>query len=123
VGYAQRSATVSNLAGRECEACHEIAFDPESARRYAEAGDRLIQEERDVQRLDIRRIREKLNLTQAQAAKLTGGGHNAFSRYERGEAIPMPAVMNLFRLLDRHPDLINELDLSSGRDHNPPRAL
>ena len=37
-----------------------------------------------------------------QRAELTGGGHNAFSRYERGEAAPLPAVVNLFRLLDRH---------------------
>ena len=41
-------------------------------------------------------------LSQVAAARLTGGGHNAFSRYERGEATPMPAVINLFRLLDKH---------------------
>jgi hypothetical protein len=39
----------------------------------------------------------------AGKARLTGGGHNAFSRYERGEAAPLPAVINLFRLLDKHP--------------------
>jgi HTH-type transcriptional regulator/antitoxin MqsA len=115
---------VPNLSGWECESCHEIVFDPGSAQRYAEEGDRLIQEERDVQRLDIRRIREKLDLTQAQAAKLTGGGHNAFSRYERGEAVPMPAVVNLFRLLDRHPDLLSELGVAeAGRDSGPPEAM
>jgi HTH-type transcriptional regulator/antitoxin MqsA len=43
------------------------------------------------------------------AAELAGGGHNAFSRYERGESMPLPAVVNLFRLLDRHPDLLKEL--------------
>lgn len=40
---------------------------------------------------------------------IAGGGHNAFSRYERGEIKPVAAVVNLFRLLDRHPDLLNEL--------------
>lgn len=30
-------------------------------------------------------------------------------RYERGEARPMPAVVNLFRLLDKHPELLSEL--------------
>ena len=44
------------------------------------------------------------------AAKLTGGGHNAFSRYERGEVMPMPSVLNLLKLLDRHPVLLAELD-------------
>ena len=58
---------------------------------------------------ELARIRRKLRLTQKQAAALTGGGHNAFSRYERGEAKPLPAVMHLFRLLDRHPELLDEL--------------
>lgn len=58
---------------------------------------------------ELARIRKKLKLTQQAAAKLTGGGKNAFSRYERGEAKPMPAVVNLFRLLDRHPELLREL--------------
>ncbi len=43
------------------------------------------------------------------AARLTGGGHNAFSRYERGEAAPLPAVVNLFRPLDKHPEMLKDL--------------
>lgn len=58
---------------------------------------------------DLARIRKKLGLTQQEAAQLAGGGKNAFSRYERGQAKPVAAVTNLFRLLDRHPDLLNEL--------------
>jgi HTH-type transcriptional regulator/antitoxin MqsA len=54
-------------------------------------------------------VRKKLRLTQHQAGKLTGGGHNAFGRYERGEVRPLPAVVNLFRLLDTHPALLDEL--------------
>lgn len=57
----------------------------------------------------LARIRRKLKLTQAEAAKLTGGGKNAFSRYERGETRPMPAVLNLFKLLDKHPELLDDL--------------
>ena len=57
----------------------------------------------------LARIRRKLRLTQAEAAKLTGGGKNAFSRYERGEVRPMPAVLNLFKLLDKHPELLDDL--------------
>jgi len=40
---------------------------------------------------------------------MTEGGKNAFSRHERGEAKPMPAEVNLLRLLDRHLDLLKEL--------------
>ncbi len=59
--------------------------------------------------VELARIRKKLKLTQLEAARITGGGPNAFSRYERGIARPLPAVTNLFRLLDRHPELLKEL--------------
>jgi len=36
-------------------------------------------------------------------ALLPGGGHNAFSRYERGEIAPPKSLMVLMRLLDRDP--------------------
>ena len=58
---------------------------------------------------DLVSIRKRLKLTQAQAAKLAGGGKNAFARNERGQAKPVAAVINLFKLLDKHPDLIKEL--------------
>ncbi len=61
------------------------------------------------QAAELTRIRKKLKLTQIQAAQLAGGGKNAFSRYERGQAKPVAAVINLFRLLDRHPELLDEL--------------
>jgi len=64
----------------------------------------------------LARIRRKLKLTQAEAAKLTGGGKNAFSRYERGEVRPLPAVLNLFKLLDKHPELLDDL---RGLDETP----
>ncbi len=60
---------------------------------------------------DLMMIRRRLKLTQLEAAKLAGGGKNAFSRYERGQAKPVAAVVNLFRLLDKHPDLIKELSV------------
>lgn len=103
------SAEVKGLSGWRCSSCGETEFDQRSAKRYAAAGDKLVLQARAAERSEIHRIRRKLGLTQAMAAKLTGGGHNAFSRYERGEATPLPAVVNLFRLLDRHPDLLEEL--------------
>ena len=109
VEHAGFSARVRGLAGWRCGPCGEVEFDPESARRYAAAGDDLVLRARRRQQEEIRRIRRKLGLSQVKAASLTGGGHNAFSRYERGEAAPLPAVVNLFRLLDRHPELLDEL--------------
>jgi HTH-type transcriptional regulator/antitoxin MqsA len=102
-------ATVPNLSGWRCASCGEVEFDADSARRYAAAGDQLVLRDRERQRKEIRRIRRKLGLSQVAAARLTGGGHNAFSRYERGESAPLPAVINLFRLLDKHPELLKDL--------------
>jgi HTH-type transcriptional regulator / antitoxin MqsA len=109
ISHKSLTAEVKGLSGRRCSTCGEIAFDEKSAKRYAAAGDKLVMQVRNADRSEIRRIRLKLGLSQSMAAELTGGGHNAFSRYERGEAAPLPAVINLFRLLDRHPDLLKEL--------------
>ena len=109
VEHAWVCAQVKGLSGWRCPSCNEVEFDPQSAARYAQAGDELVLRARKHQQEEIRRIRHKLGLSQRDAALLTGGGHNAFSRYERGEAAPLPAVLNLLRLLDKHPDLLKEL--------------
>lgn len=100
---------VDLLSGWRCKECDEVEFDPESAVRYAAAGDELVLQARKREQMELKRIRQKLDLTQQDAALITGGGHNAFSRYERGTARPVPAVMNLFRILDLHPELLSEI--------------
>ena len=57
----------------------------------------------------IAKVRKKLDLDQRQAAELFGGGVNAFSRYENGKTKPPLALVKLFKLLDRHPDLLTEI--------------
>jgi HTH-type transcriptional regulator/antitoxin MqsA len=109
VEHAGVTAKVKGLSGWRCASCGEVEFDAGSARRYAAAGDALVLQNRERQSKEIRRIRRKLGLSQMAAARLTGGGHNAFSRYERGQAAPLPAVINLFRLLDKHPELLADL--------------
>lgn len=57
----------------------------------------------------ISQVRKQLDLTQQQAAKVFGGGPNAFSRYESGKTKPPVALVKLFHVLHRHPDLYAEL--------------
>jgi HTH-type transcriptional regulator/antitoxin MqsA len=57
----------------------------------------------------IAKVRRKLDLGQRQAAEIFGGGVNAFSRYENGKTKPPLALVQLFKLLDRHPDLLTEI--------------
>ena len=60
----------------------------------------------------IVQVRKKLALGQREAAEIFGGGVNAFSRYETGKTKPPLALVKLFKLLDRHPELLNEVRLT-----------
>lgn len=55
---------------------------------------------------DIRRIRKKLGLTQAEAGELLGGGPRAFTKYENGTIRPTAATANILRLLDANPSTL-----------------
>lgn len=109
VVYRGATTDVEGLSGLRCTACGQIEYDRASADRYAAAGDALVLAARQAAGVELRRIRKKLRINQIEASKLTGGGHNAFSRYETGKVVPSPAVINLFRLLDRHPEEVETL--------------
>lgn len=57
----------------------------------------------------IRRVRKKLKLSQREAGGLLKVGENAFDKYERGLIEPSGPTSQLLRLLDRHPELVNDL--------------
>lgn len=63
----------------------------------------------------VRRVRQRLKLSQPEAGRLIGGDPKAFGRYESGELLVNRAVSNLLRLLERHPEHLQELadDVSS----------
>ena len=98
-----------NQEGAWCSACGEGIVTGKEAAATESMLDNFIARVDKEEAAELARIRKKLGLSQKEAAKIAGGGHNAFSRYERGEVKPVAAVVNLFRLLDRHPDLLNEL--------------
>jgi HTH-type transcriptional regulator/antitoxin MqsA len=98
-----------NLSGARCAGCSEVYLDDASHARFAAAGNAAVLAQREEEQKMLMRVRKKLKLTQHQAAQLTGGGHNAFGRYERGTVRPLPAVVNLFRLLNKHPTLLREI--------------
>lgn len=54
-------------------------------------------------------VRKKLDLGQREAAEIFGGGINAFSRYETGKTKPSLALVKLLKVLNRHPDLLDEV--------------
>jgi HTH-type transcriptional regulator / antitoxin MqsA len=58
---------------------------------------------------EVRRIREKFGLTQREAGAIIGGGPNAFQKYEQGTVTVSKGISNFLRVLERHPEEIEEL--------------
>ena len=110
--YKGESTAIAAVRGDFCPACGESVLNAAEAKRVSAA---MLEFNKQVNAsivdpVFIARVRKKLALDQREAAAIFGGGTNAFSRYERGQAKPVAAVVNLFRLLDRHPDLLRELE-------------
>jgi HTH-type transcriptional regulator/antitoxin MqsA len=109
--YKGEATLITSVTGDFCPACAESILD-------AAESDRVMKEIRDFCRqvnaaiVDpqfIAGVRKKLDLDQREAAAIFGGGVNAFSRYETGKTKPSLALLKLLRVLDRHPDLLDEV--------------
>ncbi|MFA6019348.1 MAG: type II toxin-antitoxin system MqsA family antitoxin [Rhodospirillales bacterium] len=57
----------------------------------------------------IRRIRNKLRLSQRAAGAVFRVGPNAFDKYERNLIEPSGPTIQLLKLLDKHPELLRGL--------------
>ena len=109
--YKGEATIIPAVTGEFCPACAEVLLNREQGDRYSELLG-TFQRQVNAAFIDphyITRVRRKLDLDQRQAAELFGGGVNAFSRYENGKTKPPLALVKLFKLLDRHPDLLDEL--------------
>ena len=58
---------------------------------------------------DVKRIRTKIGLTQREAGTILGGGPNAFQKYEQDTVTVSKPMSNLLRVLERHPEEVEEL--------------
>lgn len=109
--YKGETTRIAAVTGDFCPACAESLLD-------AKESDRVMREMRAFARqvnaaiVDpgfITRVRKQLALDQREAAEIFGGGVNAFSRYENGKTKPPLALVKLLKVLERHPDLLNEV--------------
>ncbi|GAB7528175.1 type II toxin-antitoxin system MqsA family antitoxin [Pseudomonas sp. 3A(2025)] len=109
--YKSQSTTLVAVTGDFCPACDEAIFDADESRRVShvmltfnkQVNTSLVNPE------FIIGVRKKLGLDQREAAEIFGGGINAFSRYENGKARPPLALVKLLKVLDRHPELLQEV--------------
>ena len=111
--YKGKKTAIKAVKGRFCDnpKCREVVVDrDESVRTSKEMLEFNKKVNAELTPIDLlTRVREQLNLTQQQAAKVFGGGPNAFSRYESGKTKPPVALIKLFAVLNRHPDLFQEI--------------
>lgn len=109
--YKGETTVIPAVTGDFCPACSEAILDREQGDRYSELTG-MFQRQVNAAYVDpayIARVRKKRHLDQREAAEIFGGGINAFSRYENGKTKPPLALVKLLKVLDRHPDLLNEI--------------
>jgi HTH-type transcriptional regulator / antitoxin MqsA len=109
--YKGETTVIADVTGDFCPACAESILDAAESNRVMREM-RAFSKQVNAAIVDpafISNVRKKLDLDQREAAELFGGGVNAFSRYENGKTKPPLALVKLLKLLDRHPDLLNEV--------------
>jgi HTH-type transcriptional regulator/antitoxin MqsA len=107
--YKHEHLVVEQVRGWFCHSCNEALFADGEGVRYAAALDSFVIAADKRQAEEMLRIRRKLHLTQKEAAQLFGGGVNAFSEYERGVTRPAKSTLLLLKVLNNHPELVDEV--------------
>jgi len=109
--YKGEATDIPDVTADFCPACGEVVLDGKEGDRYSQLIG-AFQKQVNASYVDpgfIVKVRKSLNLDQQEAAEIFGGGVNAFSRYENGKTKPPLALVKLLKLLQRHPDLLDEI--------------
>jgi len=87
----------ADQAGAYCDNCGDgiVFHDPTFDQKWDDFRAKVDKEQAE----ELAALRADLGITQEVASRISGGGHNAFSRYERQEAQPVIGVLKLFRIL------------------------
>ena len=109
--YKAESTTIPAVTADFCPACDESITDLAETERVMREMQTFNKQVNAaiVDPAFIIHVRKKLDLGQREAAEIFGGGINAFSRYENGKTKPPLALVKLFKLLERHPELLTEV--------------
>ncbi len=109
--YKGETTMIPAVTGDFCSDCSEAVLGMAEAMRASKVSAQFRREvnARSVDPSFIVQVRTKLELDQRQAADIFGGGVNAFSRYENGKTKPPLALVQLLKVLDKHPDLLEEI--------------
>lgn len=101
---------VSNATHLRCPKCHEVVLRMDEARKLrARALDAYRGRYALLSADEIRSVRERLRLTQAQLARLLRLGGNTISRWESGRNVQTAAMDVLLRLIRDIPESLRYL--------------
>jgi HTH-type transcriptional regulator / antitoxin MqsA len=109
ISYKGQSTTI-DMPGWYCDESSESIHTAEDMKVSDAALKELRKEvENLLKPQDVKRIRKKIGLTQREAGTLLGGGPNAFQKYEQDTVSVSKPMSNLLRVLERHPEEVEEL--------------
>jgi HTH-type transcriptional regulator/antitoxin MqsA len=102
--------SVDGLEGYVCDRCGADPVFPDQIRRnHRRIADAKRRSDGRMTGDEVRAIREQFGLSQQDAARLFGGGTNAFSKYERGDVLQSVAMDRLLKAVAFHPFLLDFL--------------
>jgi HTH-type transcriptional regulator / antitoxin MqsA len=103
-------STVVDMPGWYChESCESIHTAEDMRASDAALKELRLQVEHLLRPQEIKRIRTKIGLTQREAGLILGGGPNSFQKYEQDTITVSKPMSNLLRLLEKHPEDVEEL--------------
>lgn len=102
--------SVCNACGAEQVTAEQARFNKRTMNAFKKTVDGLLTGKQ------VRGVRERLGLTQAQAAQIFGGGPVAFSKYESDDVAQSEAMDKLLRLAADVPDAFSYLAQKAGID-------
>jgi HTH-type transcriptional regulator / antitoxin MqsA len=108
INYKGQSATIQ-MPGWYCDESGESIHTGEDM-KVSDAALKELKNKIDLLNAqEVKRIRTKIGLTQREAGAIFGGGPNAFQKYEQGTVTVSKPMSNLLRLLEKHPEEVEEL--------------
>lgn len=116
-----------HIGGLECYVCDRCGADPVFADQIRRNELRIADAKRRADGMltgeEIRCVRDRLGLSQQDAAVLFGGGTNAFSKYERGNVMQSVAMDRLLKVAAFYPFVLEFLQREAGIVLSPQRRV
>jgi HTH-type transcriptional regulator/antitoxin MqsA len=109
--YKKHKISIPNYHIFSCKNCSEEVVSPQSIR----ATEKILTDfRRKIDGLlmssEIKKIRNKLNMTQKDLASKLGVGVKTFARYENGQVTQSKAMDLLLKIINNNPSVLNDMD-------------